>query len=84
MHPGAVREILLRYAEPFALCAYPGTEALEVGLAHDVHVLVVMPIGLQSMSIIGDRIECAHADRAAAHARLATCGRGHGRLAVAK
>jgi hypothetical protein len=33
VHRGAVREFLLRHAEPFALCAHSAAEALEVRLA---------------------------------------------------
>lgn len=51
MHPGAVREVLLRNAEPFALCPHSAAESLEVGLAHIVGCLAVMPIRLQPMSI---------------------------------
>ncbi len=34
VHPSTVRKFLLGNAEPFALCAHPATESLEVGLAH--------------------------------------------------
>lgn len=54
VHPGAVREFLLRHAEPFALCAHPATEAMEVCLGHGMYAFDVMPIGLQPMSIMRD------------------------------
>jgi hypothetical protein len=57
VHAGLVGEVFLGYAEPFALCTHPGTEALKVSLAHGADPLAVMPIRLQPMSIIeeGDR-----------------------------